>query len=483
MDFWDILEIEATRDKKAIKKAYAIKLKQIRADENPTEFQLLKEAYDAAVKYCKGEKVTGNFDIVEQVIPPNIMDEEFVLNSEKKIVKSKQIRKDFMLSVYSLIKDYSIRLDLSKWEKACESMDTWDHNVFLENQKVICLILYTYYKGIPKSIIHFLFERFELLSLNLAMDGSDEIMNDFIGQIQQIYDVPDFQFANYSKIPKEERDSYYDFRYDYYYNLNGGRTDSFFDFKKAFDKAEAMQVEDADFMNILAQSVFLTDFPHNIRNHKIKKYAELALEIDKENPTSKFLYFYSQVFRNFKISRNGVVFLESNPTINLKLDLLNCMSGFIYYFAIGYNDKALLCWEQVENSLFFPAFQRELAKIRTDKDKEIKKVKIQTIKEAERKDRKKIKEIEAAKKTEAKRIVIENENIQKEKNSVNVNQAPEKKWRKWILILLAILILAIGIRSYLYIKQVDENKPNITEKEQKSINNSIKNPKLDLDGR
>lgn len=49
MDIWQILEIEATPDTKAIKRAYAKKLKITRPDEDPQGFQDLHYAYKAAL--------------------------------------------------------------------------------------------------------------------------------------------------------------------------------------------------------------------------------------------------------------------------------------------------------------------------------------------------------------------------------------------------------------------------------------------------
>ena len=46
---WSILGIAPTVDEKAIRKAYALKLRETRPDENPTGFQMLVEARDAAL--------------------------------------------------------------------------------------------------------------------------------------------------------------------------------------------------------------------------------------------------------------------------------------------------------------------------------------------------------------------------------------------------------------------------------------------------
>lgn len=53
MDCWKILEISHTQDLKAIKRAYAKKLKIVRPDENPEEFQNLHVAYKQAQHLAK----------------------------------------------------------------------------------------------------------------------------------------------------------------------------------------------------------------------------------------------------------------------------------------------------------------------------------------------------------------------------------------------------------------------------------------------
>ena len=54
MDIWKILDINPTRDLKAIKKAYARLSVKYHPEEHPEEFRQLNDAYKAAVKYAKG---------------------------------------------------------------------------------------------------------------------------------------------------------------------------------------------------------------------------------------------------------------------------------------------------------------------------------------------------------------------------------------------------------------------------------------------
>ncbi|ABC32204.1 protein containing DnaJ domain [Hahella chejuensis KCTC 2396] len=53
MNCWAVLGIEATQDKKSIKRAYAKLLKQIDVSQEPDKFQQLREAYDYALYYAE----------------------------------------------------------------------------------------------------------------------------------------------------------------------------------------------------------------------------------------------------------------------------------------------------------------------------------------------------------------------------------------------------------------------------------------------
>jgi len=53
LNFWNTLGIEPTNNKKAVKSAYAKKLKQHKPEQDPQGFQKIKEAFDQAIQYCK----------------------------------------------------------------------------------------------------------------------------------------------------------------------------------------------------------------------------------------------------------------------------------------------------------------------------------------------------------------------------------------------------------------------------------------------
>ena len=51
MNYWEILGIERTNDKKTIKRAYAKKSREVHPEEHPEEFKRLHEAYEYALEY------------------------------------------------------------------------------------------------------------------------------------------------------------------------------------------------------------------------------------------------------------------------------------------------------------------------------------------------------------------------------------------------------------------------------------------------
>ena len=57
MNIWQILDIEETHDIETIKKAYVKKIKQYKPETNPTEFQLIRQAYEIAQQHAAGKAV------------------------------------------------------------------------------------------------------------------------------------------------------------------------------------------------------------------------------------------------------------------------------------------------------------------------------------------------------------------------------------------------------------------------------------------
>ena len=76
MDIWKILDIDPTRDLKAIKKAYARLSVKYHPEEHPEEFRQLNDAYKAAVKYAKGNLMAQTIPVLSPAVVSPVSEKE-----------------------------------------------------------------------------------------------------------------------------------------------------------------------------------------------------------------------------------------------------------------------------------------------------------------------------------------------------------------------------------------------------------------------
>ncbi|CCJ78353.1 Chaperone protein DnaK [Cronobacter muytjensii 530] len=77
MDAWSLLGLEPTKDKSALRRAWAKVVKQHRPDQDPQMYQRLREAYEAAQRYQEEEDLDDETDGDEAQSPVVITDGDF----------------------------------------------------------------------------------------------------------------------------------------------------------------------------------------------------------------------------------------------------------------------------------------------------------------------------------------------------------------------------------------------------------------------
>ncbi|WP_265459076.1 hypothetical protein [Enterococcus sp. HY326] len=195
-DCWQILEIAATTDERAIKKAYAKKLKAINVEENPDEFQELKAAFDAARTYNPTEE----------------LGEEFINESDEII--------GFTVENFEE-PDNAANISLSEFEnfqvafRRFKGNENYYHEVIFW-QVFIKETMPQELAAISKVLEYlrkFLASEYLVLSspvrrflLNLCQDVSEKKNKQAELQWKQaILHFPDFDFSFYAEIPKSQR--------------------------------------------------------------------------------------------------------------------------------------------------------------------------------------------------------------------------------------------------------------------------------------
>ncbi len=96
---WSTLEIDETDDKKAIKKAYAVLIKEYKPDEHPEEFQEIQEAYKQAITSLTQEQNTA---FKEDSISTNLSKKTALAQASK---DESEIVEKILLEMHSLVND------------------------------------------------------------------------------------------------------------------------------------------------------------------------------------------------------------------------------------------------------------------------------------------------------------------------------------------------------------------------------------------
>lgn len=132
MSIWEVLGIDKTEDDKAIKKAYAKKLRIYHPEEDPEGFQRLREAYDLALKYAKSKKVTTSVLMDdsgsrqdETQMPAVVGALSGVENAISEVEPDDNLL-DFINQLHVLYDNIHSRVNIENWRRLLDSRVVWD---------------------------------------------------------------------------------------------------------------------------------------------------------------------------------------------------------------------------------------------------------------------------------------------------------------------------------------------------------------------
>ncbi|GCF95331.1 hypothetical protein NRIC_32220 [Enterococcus florum] len=239
MNIWELLEIEKTQEIKQIKKAYAKKLKQIVPDEQPAEFQQLKEAFDRAVELAKG---SGQID---QVYPSERRTPVERLEPEETVDDS------FMHKVQQFLRECAYFDDLAAWKYLLKDQTSWSIQEFINNTCYIQELLLEHFQFLDKSIIVLLMDTFQLNDLEEELKDDSLVLPYFLHMRQTILSEPEFSFALWRELPVNDRLNYFTYRREYLDLLNQSRDNPLL-FKEIEHKVEQIFQQDGDFLVLRA---------------------------------------------------------------------------------------------------------------------------------------------------------------------------------------------------------------------------------------
>ncbi|MCC3868631.1 hypothetical protein [Terrisporobacter mayombei] len=189
MDIFKILNVNITKDKDIIKRAYLSKLQNTNPEDKPEEFMQLRESYEKALEYADSRDETNNSD------------ENDNLNKDKSEIDL------WMEKVQLVYNNFKTRNDLDKWSQllnddVCQGLDSK-----IESRDAILEFLMDNYY-VSGKIMRFLNEEFDF------MGNLDELYENyprpFIDNVI-VYRITDDEYPLYSLFDINEELNYDEF--------------------------------------------------------------------------------------------------------------------------------------------------------------------------------------------------------------------------------------------------------------------------------
>lgn len=138
MTYWDVLGIEPTGDTKALKKAYANKLKLHHPEDDMQGFQRLRQAYEWALAQAKFTNGTNSTSTRQQAHEPVCEDHQSEIvkdnvsceaTTDPYNISPDEIVNGFMRKVEDIYNNVLCRNDVNQWKKLLADEALWNIDV------------------------------------------------------------------------------------------------------------------------------------------------------------------------------------------------------------------------------------------------------------------------------------------------------------------------------------------------------------------
>jgi hypothetical protein len=359
MNCWELLGLEPTSDKKKIKKAYAVKLKELNVEEQAGDFQQLKEAFDSAL-FLSGtiidssqSKTTGLMEesLVEQMESIKIVADERseidLTDSEalpENIRQESDLVGDFTQKLTVIYETCDFFSDPQKWTVLFSKELEWTIEEYNQIAYIMQQFLLTNYRVLSKKVIEYLGHFFDFDAL--AMDYRSG--NYFCYTWREIKQVPAFSFDNYEEIEKEQRIDYFTQRYELFRIFSTGIPDPSVWQERLYECKKTVR-NDFDVINLEIAYLLMNDFRLE-KEQTITDFYYLFERAEKlkTNSTSTFFKAYVDWVRKEQPVNHILTFDRSETVIPSSTDHL--LMGYVYFQLNRYSNTKE-CWEELSKQI------------------------------------------------------------------------------------------------------------------------------------
>lgn len=350
MSCWELLGIEATSDRKTIKRAYAKKLKQLDIEKEPATFQQLKEALDTALVLSADQADSQQTAVEDNLLTREKIEDEqseetlftdfteperatqalddlgtetveptptFFSELKEKI----EPKPTFTRQLNEFLEKETFYNDLTGWEALLSSMNDWDITEYLENRTVIQQFLRNHYPLISNTVSDYLLK-------NLQLDGDAHDFRQegqWLATYQEIKKMPSFSFDFYEQLEPDKRTLYFQSRYTLYKLLATENSDSP-EWQSALEQCKNLIDFDSDVLLMETCYVLRNDF-------RMSKLATKQFIIDNLAmiPTEKITDGWLFIQQYLDIQQFKIAFFDSYTVYSIPESVFHLLVGYLAY--------------------------------------------------------------------------------------------------------------------------------------------------------